>query len=450
MTARRRRGRRTSAPPRTIGLYGLFGIDNFGCEATLEAMVRFLRDARPDAELVCICGGPDNVERDHGIAARRIRSEGFVRPWAQAVDRLLLRVPRTVGMLADTLARARRVDLLVVCGGGMLEDYCDRPAGEPLSLFLWCLGARLSRRPVAFVSVGAGPMRNPVSRWLLTSSVRMSRYRSYRDRRAREFMDGIGIGVEGDEVYPDIVFGLHGPDGPVEAAADDGLTVGVTAMLYEGYFPSWVAGGSAADGDEAALGTYLARLAEFVAWLLDEGHRVRLITGQLNDRLAVEGLIAIIESRRGPVPADRLIAEPITSARELMEQIARTDVVVSSRYHNLVSALVLGKPVVAIDPTRKNGGLMADLGFGDLCQEIDDLDVGRLIEQFSQVAGRLQEYEDRIRELNDSMRALLAEQEGVLQSRLLGSPGGGRPSGRSALHGSAGESVPAATEQLTG
>ncbi|HTI35071.1 MAG TPA: polysaccharide pyruvyl transferase family protein [Miltoncostaea sp.] len=408
-------------PPRQrIALYGLFGIDNFGCEATLEAMIAMMRRVRPDADLVCVCSVPERVTEDHGIPAEPIRMARFPRRWMRAIDKGLLRVPRTVANVAGTLVRARRADVLVICGGGMLEDYCDRPSGEPLSLFLWCLGARLARKRVAFVSVGAGPMINPASRRLLTWSVRLAHYRSYRDGRARDYMEGVGVDSRRDPVYPDVVFGLGGPSGaPAQANGNGHVTVGVSAMLYHGYFPAWVADGRPSDADDAVLTAYLGKLAEFVCRLLDEGHDVRLLTGQLNDRDAVDRLRAIVAATRGEDPGDRLVAEPITSADGLADQIARTDVVVATRYHNLVGALVQGKPAIAVDPTRKNGGLMTDLGLAHLCQDIDDLDVALLEAQFHEVVGERAPYAARLRDLNARIAERLADQERVLAAGVL-------------------------------
>jgi polysaccharide pyruvyl transferase WcaK-like protein len=263
-------------------------------------------------------------------------------------------------------------------------------------------------------------MIKPASRWLLTSSVRLAQYRSYRDRRARDFMEGVGVDSRRDPVYPDVVFGLGGPSGEVPAANGNGrVTVGVSAMLYHGYFPAWVADGRPSDADDAVLDAYLGKLADFVCRLLDEGHDVRLLTGQLNDRDAVDRLRAIVAGARGAEPGDRLVAEPITSADGLAAQIARTDVVVATRYHNLVGALVQGKPSIAVDPTRKNGGLMADLGLAHLCQDIDDLDVARLEAQFHEVVGGRAPYAARLRDLNARIAERLADQERVLAAGVL-------------------------------
>ena len=54
--------------PRRIGLFGLFGCGNAGNDGSLEAMLAFLRQVRPEAELICFCaysdGAADQIARD--------------------------------------------------------------------------------------------------------------------------------------------------------------------------------------------------------------------------------------------------------------------------------------------------------------------------------------------------------------------------------------------------
>ena len=50
-----------------IAIFGNFGIPNFGNTATLEAMLVFLKQAEPDAQIACICTSPETVEHDQKI-----------------------------------------------------------------------------------------------------------------------------------------------------------------------------------------------------------------------------------------------------------------------------------------------------------------------------------------------------------------------------------------------
>jgi polysaccharide pyruvyl transferase WcaK-like protein len=68
---------------------------------------------------------------------------------------------------------------------------------------------------------------------------------------------------------------------------------------------------------------------------------------------------------------------------ELLREMARVDAIVASRYHNVLAAVKLGKPTVAVGYAAKSDALMAEMGVGEFCQSIRDLDVDRLVKQFT-------------------------------------------------------------------
>src|SRR5699024_8748002 len=131
---------------------------------------------------------------------------------------------------------------------------------------------------VAFVSIGAGPVRGRLSRRFLILSARLADYRSYRDEGSRAFMRSAGIDVSGDPVFPDIAFGLpaEGDALPSHASA---VCVGV--MTYSG----WMKNGP--DGP-AIFRTYIDKIATIVEELLRVGWQVRLIGGDASDSRALE------------------------------------------------------------------------------------------------------------------------------------------------------------------
>jgi polysaccharide pyruvyl transferase WcaK-like protein len=97
-----------------------------------------------------------------------------------------------------------------------------------------------------------------------------------------------------------------------------------------------------------------------------------------------------------------------------MNQIATTDVVVATRYHNVVCALKLGRPVLSIGYAAKNDELMGDMGLAEFCQRIETLDVDELIVQFRKLVAGRKFYETRIRERTKRYREQLSEQEQLL------------------------------------
>jgi polysaccharide pyruvyl transferase WcaK-like protein len=164
---------------------------------------------------------------------------------------------------------------------------------------------------------------------------------------------------------------------------------------------------------------YLAKITKFVLWLLDRGHPVRILMGEITDRQAAADVVTRVASARPDLPQDRIRAEPMHSLHDLMLQIADTDVVVATRFHNVVCALKLGKPTLSIGYSEKNDALMADMGMERFCQHVERLDLHLLIEQFAQLLSGRQSYEQRIRNAILVYRERLQHQDSLLSSRLL-------------------------------
>jgi polysaccharide pyruvyl transferase WcaK-like protein len=79
----------------------------------------------------------------------------------------------------------------------------------------------------------------------------------------------------------------------------------------------------------------------------------------------------------------QIIHGSASSVSELLSQLAGTDIVVASRFHNVLLALLLGKPVVAISFHDKVDSLMNAMGLTQFCQDIEHVDVDKLIHQLT-------------------------------------------------------------------
>ncbi|MBP2300849.1 polysaccharide pyruvyl transferase family protein [Azospirillum picis] len=423
MAARRDEAvRHGAAPARRVVLFGLFGSGNSGNDASLEAMLGFLR-RRPGIELTCICSAPEQVATRYGIRGVAIGARPAGGRLVEVADRLLGGLPRRAAGFGRAVLMASRADALIFPGTGILDDFGTGPFGLPLAVFGWCLGARLGGARIAFVSIGAGPIHHPLSRWLMGRAAAMAQYRSYRDTVSRDFMAGIGVAAgvaadgtvdvkadaEHDAVFPDLAFALPTP--PVAAAPGPGLTVGLGVMGYYGWSHDLQAGAG-------IHRTYLDKLRRFTLWLLDQGCRVRLLTGDAGDRDTVAALAAALRAERPDLAADRLSAEPTADLQALMGQIAGTDLVVATRFHNIVAALKLGRPVLSIGYASKNDDLLAAMGLADFCQHIETLDVDRLIRQFTALRQGRAAHGRRIRARVAVYRRRLDEQDALLAARL--------------------------------
>lgn len=397
---------------RRIGFFGLFGIGNFGNDGSLEAMLALVRTARPTAELLCICGKPTTVRQRFGI-----RSVGINwRPKNQILrrlDRLLLRIPSELATLLHAVRQIIRLDVLVVPGTGILDDFGTGPSGMPYCIFRWCLLARVLGTKVVFVSIGAGPIQHPLSRWLMKTAANMAVYRSYRDDISKNFMNCIGAKVTNDTVCPDIAFGLPAPPTLREPSAEgEPIAIGIGVMSYNGWR------GDRARND-AIYGAYLSKLQLFICWLLAEGYRIRIVMGDGADQQVVESLCSSITPDHSVLRGHLIEAEPAHSLHDVMEQIADIDIMVATRYHNIVCSLKVGRPTLSIGYAEKNDVLLQKMGLGDFCQHIEQLDVELLIQQFQKLAANRKWYEKRIRKNNHQFREMIENQNSLLLERFL-------------------------------
>jgi polysaccharide pyruvyl transferase WcaK-like protein len=389
-------------PPRPakIAIFGNFGIGNFGNEATLAAMLDSLRRSRSEIELTCICTRPERVEREHHLPAL---------PLTRSAPSLL----RKLDNILYAIQTIRKFDVLIIPGTGILNDFTASPLGMPYTVFRWCLAAKLCGVKTAFVSTGAGPSYHPLTRWLIKRSAAMTQYRSYRNKFSKDFLSDLGLDTSHDPIYPDLAFGLPMPSpSGVKATGSAPLTVCLGAMQYHGWQGHLRT-------DDQVYRTYLGKLKDFALSLLDQNCRIRLMMGDENDEKAVNDLRQAIIAERPSLSGDRLIAEPARSHHDVIRQLSDADVVVSSRFHHLVFAVMLGKLTASLGYSQYHAELMDDMGLGAFCQHSDDMQVDKLIAQFTELTANREHYEGVIRQAVRSAREKLADQEKEFNSRFL-------------------------------
>ncbi len=395
----------TAGAPR-IAAYGYFGMGNIGNEGSLAAMLEYLRKTYPEAALSCFAAGAVTVRRDHGIPATQLMTfradrapGGPLTKVAKAASRIW-DIPRTFSKMGD-------VDVLVVPGTGVLETaLVATPWGLPYWLFLATASCRLRRRKVALVSVGAEHAKNPVTRWLFRWTVRLSHYCSYRDEESRNAARSMGVRGRLGEAFPDLAFSLPTPEGQPERPGH--VVIGV--MAYNG------------SPDDPHRGphvqrTYVEHMAQLITRLVDHGRSVTLVVGDVADHgLAVE-IEERVRSARPEVAPGRMSVSGADTMTGIMTEMAGAEVVVASRFHNLICALMMSRPTVSLGYAGKNVRLMTEFGLDGFSQAVDSFDVDRLAGQIADVQrvqpsvealmkDTLHRFED---ELDDQFRRLFTE-----------------------------------------
>jgi polysaccharide pyruvyl transferase WcaK-like protein len=390
--------RQTAAPVsiavdrRKIALFGTFGSGNLGNECTLQAMLLNIRMRVPNAQVSCICADPDKTTSTYGIRALAIREMPFRgtnnRVW-RLLRKIFVGIPLDLYRWLKVMKRLTGSHMLMMTGTGMLSDSGIHPLGLHYDILRWSLVAKLCRCKLLFVSVGAGPIRHPLSRFFVKAALRLADYRSYRDSFSKEYLESIGFDAHADAVYPDLAFSL--PIGLLPDHQDDGdkrSRVGVGLITH--YVQRTLS-----DDIEQSYREYVTKMASFIRWLLEHNHTVRLLIGDVvYDSRVRQDLRGLLEQNGLTYEKSDIIDEPAGSFEELLLQLATTKVVVASRFHNLLLALMLGKPTLAISFHEKDDSLMTAIGLQEFRQDIASLDVSRLIEQFV----KLEENAARLRE----------------------------------------------------
>jgi len=246
----------------------------------------------------------------------------------------------------------RPVDMLIISGGGQLDDFWGGPWAHPWALFKWTLLARMRKARVVVLSVGYGTMGSRLSYFLARAAMSLSDYLSYRDTGSRSLMRRAGF-ARIDPVFPDLAYSYN--DGHRNRSAPRSIqTVGISPIAF--LDPrGWPV------GDTVAYQRYLDRLADVAAWLVQTQRKVVFFASAGADPRVVDDVSARLSSRVAPSQRQLISRAPVISVEGFLEQAAQMDLVVASRLHGLLLSHLVGTPTIAISYERKVDCLMKEM-----------------------------------------------------------------------------------------
>ena len=350
--------------------FGAFGCGNFGNDATLEACMSGVHMRVPKSEIVCVAADPAKVTASYAIESFPMAvsmSRGGSRGrtlrlvfWGSAQLRGLFRAWRLL----------RGVQTFGVAGTGVLDDQHVRPSQLPLDVFRWSLAARLAGARLIFLSVGAGPIDHPWSRVLLTRAVRFAHEVSYRDQRSLDYMRTLGRDVRSDRVLPDLALAAIPPDTSRrdQEAVVRRIAIGLLWQMH------W-------HGRRDDYRQYEDRVVDLVVRLASDGWEVCLING---DEVDADTQLAIL--RRPELTGLDVSTRETHSFDDVVKVASQCAVLVGSRYHNIVAAVIAGIPAISLGYGPKNLSLLEQLGVSQWSHDIDEFSVDEVLRQVSDAA----------------------------------------------------------------
>ncbi len=284
--------------------------------------------------------------------APRLRTLLVTQPWVYDLL-LLLRYARFWHRLRE---HARDLDLLLIGGGGLLVDLYVRWPLYPL-LYSWL--ARSVGTPVMFYAVGVGPIRTARGRRYFRWAVQRSQGITVRDRysydQARQLLH---VPPPRLVQAADPAFALE----PVRPASPDArrrprIGISTVAIYHPDIWPQ---------PDPVRYQTYVQRMAALVAQIAHR-HQAQVVLFSTN---CPQDLITAEDIRRAAQPMLQRgtvdVFSPCSLDALFTELYPTLDLVLGTRLHSLILALIHDIPVVALAYQEKVAALGEELAMQDV------------------------------------------------------------------------------------
>lgn len=451
--------------PPTIGVFGHYGNQNLGDEAITTAVIQRILQYWPAARIwgfsvnpadtseryhvpafpirrpVNVSGGNKSVAEANQAEARHV-GKPHAGHWLVTVKSALKQVPllkraiRVAGwllrspqelmkelrFLKDSYRRLREVDLLLISGSNQFLDNFGGPMGFPYTLLKWSVLAKLAGCKLAFVSVGAGPIDALSSRLMVRLALLFSDYLSFRDESSKRLIETVGLRGRG-LVYPDLAHGLLPEEAPLPRDIDakpERPTVGINPMpMYDSRY--WCV------ADDRKYRDYVGRLAEIAAALQQGGYPLFFFATQPKDENVIHDVLDSLEMTSGGVVDREKLIRRSDSVSGIMRVFGSADLIIATRFHGTLLALLAERPVLGVCYYRKTRDLLREMGQEDYAVDLEDFTVADVLLRFKRLEdNRLAETEKIRRKNQEYCQALANQYERVFS--LLG-PAGRRDAG---------------------
>jgi polysaccharide pyruvyl transferase WcaK-like protein len=439
----------TPEPRPRIALLTPYTGGNLGDSAIQDSMIANLRRRLPEAEFTGITLSSENFLRRHGVAAFPLLAASpspagspmaiageqqtpattpgppVSKHWTKSLKRVLRSVPGFVPTLKRVRARFATVhreishalegyrflrthDLLLVSGGGQLDDEWGGPWELPYALCKWVLLAHLARVPCAMASVGAGKITSRASRMLFFTALCACRYRSYRETKTHVIAAGLLQRAASDPVVADLAFSLPDSGLPSSAGIREmarGRTIIALSPIAYAKPENWPT------PDQALHDRYVDQLVRLLSGLSQQGYFLVVACSSLGDD---ESVVAEILERLDDETKRRLDGRiyfpEIETWRDLVAVLHQVDYLIASRLHGTILGFVTQTPVIAISFDPKVDWVMEDFRQTDYLLHIQDFTADQVLTTLDRLKPQTHAVVERIASYRQEILPALAHQ----------------------------------------
>lgn len=322
--------------------------------------------------------GGGTADRQTGASAAR-KALAMV-PGLRGTYRLLRQVDSERRHRRLSAERIRHFDVVVVSGGGQLDEFWGGPFGHPYTLWRWGQLARAEGARYLVLSVGTGTLHR-LGKLFVRRALALAEYRSYRDARSRELIGAPEL-TSGDPVVPDLAYAV--PLAPAPPAAPRPSAIGVSPLAY-------VDPSLAPVVERRRYERHIAGLAGLTVRLVRAGHDVVLFSSDSQDRKPLAELRAQADAELAPDQRARIRVPEVDAVGSLLSVLRGCAVVVAARLHGVLLGHVAGRPALAISYERKVRTLMEGMGHERFCFELEEFDADGGWQRFRELHARADE-----------------------------------------------------------
>lgn len=416
-----------------IGLFGHYGQNNLGDEAVILSSIQNLSERIPNLDLVGLSINPDDTRERYQIESFPIRNKNstkhispdvpsnngesqssglFIRLKKITPDKikrsqilsglvhLLGNLGSEIRFLRTARKRLQKMDALLICGSGQLEDF-GGPWGYPYTILKWVLLAKSTGAKVFIASVGAGPPSHPLSYWMYKQALKRVDYLSFRNDWSKKVIED-RIPKANGLIYPDLAHSLKTVPTVRRNGQKEKMTVAINAM--PAFNKLLMKGGSREKYD-----IYVENIAQLVNHVQQRGFAVNLFNSHTADLDVIDEVIEHLKNMSNSNVEQITIARNDT-VQELVNTISGADLVVATRFHSTMIPLLMGKPVIGLCYHTKSKVLLTEVGLGDYYVDINDFTAQELCKKFDSLSENIDAAKKELASKNQHYSKLMDEQ----------------------------------------
>ena len=350
-----------------IGIVGNYGNNNNGDEAILAGILNQIKSIDRNCDITIFSNTPSDTIERYNVKAKKFK----------------YKKGNTLSSIIYTLVRVYRnikeIDLLIIGGGQLLMDLYSR---GPLFYAMYSILGKLAGKTVIYHAVGAGPISTKRGKFFIGLGLRNATSISVRDIESKNLLDGkYGIG---DKLIlaSDPAFFLEIQESKKKQT---NKTIGFTTLPYFNgvYWPG---------EDMDKYNRYIGVLQDTIEMILDNSDYTIILfsTSYPADTISSTDLYNRIKSKN----KNRLINRTDhLQPKGLLETINECDLIIGTRLHSLILAVVGEKPIIGIEYQLKVRSFMERVGLEDKCFKIDTMEAKEIYNSITTIMKESNEYE---------------------------------------------------------